>query len=526
MQVETGASGLGWRLVAASDLTYPDGKGRPISRFVQATASTLTPRPADAGATPPRDRARAVHGAWWLLAATVVIAGAIFVIALTGMRPGYDAFGWLVWGHQVLHWNLNTDGAPSWKPVALLFTLPYALAGSGQMWLWMVTAVGGALAGTVFAARIAYRLTGPSPRRPYAPLLAAAFAGFGVLGIDTYSHLVLITSSDPMIVTFCLAAIDFHLHRRRRLAFAMLVLASLGRPDAWAFTGLYAIWAWHAVPPMRVLAVLGIALIPAFWFSIPALTSKSWFTPGNLALTSISAANVIHGSKIAGVIDRFGSLYALPMQLAALFGVALAVLRRDRVTLTLAAAACLWVAIEIGLALHGWSGAARYLIEPGAVMVVLAGAAVGRVLAYAPQRPAVLRWVGPVAGVGLVAVLAVALVPTVRQRVQTARADIATARFAGTQISRLQAVIVKDGGAARILACGQPVTLVGLQSKVAWAVGLNVGNVGYRPGRSIASGLPIVVLKPHRRGWQVRPVHMRRVHAARCRRLKADSAFG
>ena len=62
------------------------------------------------------------------------------LVAVTGMRPDYDAFGWLVWGRQVLHWNLNTDGAPSWKPLTFLFTLPYALAGSTQVWLWTVTA--------------------------------------------------------------------------------------------------------------------------------------------------------------------------------------------------------------------------------------------------------------------------------------------------------------------------------------------------------------------------------------------------
>ena len=69
-------------------------------------------------------------------------------VVWTGMRPSYDAFGWLVWGHQVLHWDLNTDGAPSCKPLTFLFTLPYALAGANpQMWLWMITSTVGALAG-------------------------------------------------------------------------------------------------------------------------------------------------------------------------------------------------------------------------------------------------------------------------------------------------------------------------------------------------------------------------------------------
>ena len=46
------------------------------------------------------------------------------------MEPGYDAYGWLVWGRQTLHWNLDTNGAPSWKPLTFLFALPYAPFGA------------------------------------------------------------------------------------------------------------------------------------------------------------------------------------------------------------------------------------------------------------------------------------------------------------------------------------------------------------------------------------------------------------
>src|ERR1700683_5315977 len=72
----------------------------------------------------------------WSAAAVGVIVAAVVWVVLTRMRPTDDAYGWLVGGRQVLHWNLNTDGAPSWKPLMLLFTLPYALAGANpQMWL-------------------------------------------------------------------------------------------------------------------------------------------------------------------------------------------------------------------------------------------------------------------------------------------------------------------------------------------------------------------------------------------------------
>ena len=331
----------------------------------------------------------------------VAVISALFVV-VSDMRPSYDGFGFMVWGRQVLHWNLNTDGAPSWKPLPFLFTVPYAVAGRGQMWLWMGTAVAGAVAGSVFAARVAFRLTGPSPDRRYAPYVAGAFAGITVLGINTYMHLVLIANSDPLIVAVLLAAIDCHLGRRHKLAFTMLVLASLGRPEAWVFAGLYGAWALVKVPTpgMRVLAVAGLLLIPVFWFSIPALTSHSWFISGDLALNQ---QTVIHGNKIVGVVNRFRSLYELPMQLAMLLGVVLAVLRRDRATLLVVAAAALWLLIEIAFAYHGWSAASRYLIEPAAaVMVTVAGVGQSAGLLADTRTSRALRWLGPVAVLGLI----------------------------------------------------------------------------------------------------------------------------
>ena len=457
----------------------------------------------------------------WGAVAVAVVLGAVVWVLLTQMRPSYDAFGWLVWGHQTLAWNLNTDGAPSWKPLTFIFTLPYALAGADpQLWLWTITAAAGALAGAVFAARIAYRLTGPCPERRWAPWCAAAFAAVGVIGIDGYSQLVLIANSDPIVVTLCLAAIDAHLSNHPRLAFTMIVLAAMGRPEAWAFAGLYAAWGWRAHPSMRIITAIGLVSIPVAWFTVPALTSHSWFSAGDLALNS---ANVIHGNKIVGVLDRLGGLYELPMQLAVAFALLIAVLRRDRVWLTLAGAALLWVAIEIAFAYHGWSAVPRYLIEPAAVLIVLAAAGVGHTLAYQPKAGGLLARTAPTL---LVLALVLALAPAARSRAQTTHGELHAAHAAALALTRLQAVIASDGGAAVIKSCGQPVTLVGKQSEVAWATGLNVGNVGYRPGKSIDQGTPIILIKPHNDGWQIRPFHIPTPDTARCQKLKTNSTFG
>jgi hypothetical protein len=121
--------------------------------------------------------------------------------------------------------------------------------------------------------------------------------------------------------------------------------------------------------------------------------------------------------------------------------------------------------------------------------------------------------------------LIVVLVSPARDRVRTIRGDVEQARTDGREIDRLHDTIEKDGGADRIKACGQPVTLVGNQSAVAWETGLNVGNVGYRPGKEISKDHPIVVLKPHHGGWQVRLYNLRPERQASCASLRLDSDF-
>ena len=69
--------------------------------------------------------------------AVVVLAVSTGIVLWARTRPGFDPYGWLVWGHQAIHGALNTNAAPSWKPLPFLFTVPFALFGHYEMWLWM-----------------------------------------------------------------------------------------------------------------------------------------------------------------------------------------------------------------------------------------------------------------------------------------------------------------------------------------------------------------------------------------------------
>ncbi len=447
---------------------------------------------------------------WW----SVAVGLTLLSIAITywaRTRPGFDPYGWLVWGHQTLQASLDTNAAPSWKPLPYLFTVAYALTGHLELRLWMITATAVSLSGSVFAARIVYKLTDAPPQRRWPAITAAVFAGVAVLGIQDYTHYILSSQSDPMIVSLCLGAIDCHLHDRPRAAFGLLLLASLGRPETWAFLGLYSIWSWRRLPAMRWLLVTGWVLLAALWFGIPAITSRTPFVSASNALDS---GRRLTSNQVFGTIGRFLAVNELPVELAALIGVGLAFLRRDRVTLTLAAAIVLWVLIEIAFALHGWPGLARYMFEAGGVLVVLAGVGVGRLLTDSPRWSSVPSW----AGAALVAVLVASLVPAAISHAGVERSDLHEQRARTAEIGRLGYVVDQLGGAARIRGCGEPLTRLQYQTMLAYTIGENVNRVGFKYRQSIAHGNPIILFTPHPTGigWTVKAYHQT---APACRSL-------
>ncbi|HLJ02864.1 MAG TPA: hypothetical protein VKT31_05455 [Solirubrobacteraceae bacterium] len=433
-----------------------------------------------------------------IAAGLVVLSTAIVLWART--RPGFDPFGWMVWGRQTVSGSLNTNAAPSWKPLPYLFTLPYAVFGHYQLWLWMITVVAVSLGGVVFAARIAYRLTSAPPERRWAAWVAGAFAGAALLGVRDYPHYILSAQSDPMIVALCLGAIDAHLSGRRRLAFACGCLAALGRPEVWPFLALYVVWGWRGGWLSPRLVGGGVAAVALLWFGIPALTSRSPFVAANNAMGS---GRRLRSDRVLGTIDRFLDMHETALELAALLSLALAVLRRDRATLVLAAGAVAWVLVEVAFALHGWPGLTRYMFEAGAVMIVLAGVAVGRLLADPPR----VASLAGAAGLVVAAAVIVGLLPAAVSRSRGELRDLRAQRVRTALINSLPGTISRAGGASRLLACGEPLTLLEYQTTLAWYMHINVVKIGWKVAPAVASGRPIVIIWPHRHGWTVQALH-------------------
>lgn len=453
----------------------------------------------------------------------VVSAGVALVLA--GTRPGYDPYGWLVWGYQTVHLSLDLGGAPSWKPLPFLFTVPYALAGNSGVWLWMITAVSISLAGCVFAGRIAYRVvrgqtpagTSSAPAIAWAPVVASIVAAVAVLEIQDYVHYILSGQSDPMIATFCLAAIDLHLCRRYRWALALVVLGALGRPEMWPFLGIYTIWAWFRVPGMRLMAVAGVAGVAMLWFGVPWITNGRPNVAGQLAMNT---RQVLHRGQVAGTVRLFTGLQYLPVWLAALAGVLIRVRRGGGgVVLTLTGFVALWVLVEIGLALKSFPVLPRFMFESAAVAAVLAGIGIGSLICELPSRWRPLpSW----SGIAVAAVLAAVLVPEGVARINAEHPDLQDQRHRSTQIRLLGATINGLGGYRTIRACGEPVTYVAYASALAWLTHLNVGHVGYKPARERRRRYPTVIFLPvSEGGWKVQPLHTRRIDRFSCARLHA-----
>jgi hypothetical protein len=392
--------------------------------------------------------------------------------------------------------------------------VPFGLFGHYQVWLWMITSLAVSLSGAVFAGRIAYRLTGADPEHRYGAYAAAAFAGLGLLAISDYWHYMLSSQSDPMIVALCLGAIDCHLNGRYRWAFVLGALAALGRPEVWLFLGLYSIWAWRAIPSMRWLIVTGIVVMLLLWFGIPALTSR---TPFVAASNAMGSGRRLQSNRVFGTIGRFLGVTPVVVELAALLSLAIAVLRRDRVTLALAVGACAWVVIEIAFSLHGWPGLARYMFEPAGVAIALAGVGVGRLLADLPGISP-MRWRVPAwAAIALGVVLAAGLVPSLVSRARAEHRDIRSQRARTTEIGKLSGVVARLGGPPRLQRCGEPLTRLEYQTILAWTLHDNVSTVGYKYGPAIASDHPIVLFTPlSHGGWKVQALHQR---LASCRSL-------
>ena len=372
--------------------------------------------------------------------------------------PTTDPWGWIVWGREVAALRLDTSGggAPSWKPLPVLFTAPLSVLGQAAPELWLLLARAGGLLALALAYRTAARLAGVG-----AGVLAAALLLLSAGWLRGHLHGYL----EPTLVAVLLGAVELHAARRGRAVVGLLFLAGLIRPEAWPVLGIYGLWRLRVAPAERKLVAGVLLATPLLWFG-----GDLW-----------GSGDALHGGeKASAIADRTGAsgleLLALAVNKLELMVIGLALVggwwagrRGDRLGVALAAGSLAWAALLVALVAVGYPASPRFAAPPLAGACVLGGAGAG------------FLWRGVATGSALrVAVLAggAAIAATlVVSRIDASLASVeAASDRAELQLDLRDAI--DRVGSSRVLACGTPV----LDGQVGW----NEGALAWELGLSLS----------------------------------------
>jgi hypothetical protein len=468
-----------------------------------STAQVTAPTSADARASPVAP-AGTGSTSWRVYLALAVGSLALGCVSLLyPSTPSYDPWGWLLWGREIIHLDLNTVGANSFKPFPLLFTVPFALFGKAQPDLWLAVARAGAIFAVAMVFKLAARLTiqfgaGTAGRQGlgrlagYAPaVLAGAVAALSLLISSQYIRDAALGYSECLGAGLVLLAVDRHLDDKPRQAFIIGFFPALDRPEIWAFWGLYGLYLWRCDPRARKLIVALFAAVPVLWFLPEYWGSGHFFRGVNRALHPRSNAatftkcpfctemkSALHLSLsrvrvVAGVL-AVGAAIAVGRALRGRAGGLGSELREQArrpaaVVLVLAVMAIVWFVEISTMTQMGFSGNQRYLIIGGALVVVLGG--VGWGLAAWKLGELLGRLIRPAPGGAVASLAATAvflLVPSwAGSGFSIGKLDHAL-RYQGELRKDLSSILKRAGGAKKVLACGTVESEKFQKQMVAW----------------------------------------------------------
>ncbi|HEX6023329.1 MAG TPA: hypothetical protein VFZ00_15135, partial [Solirubrobacter sp.] len=398
-----------------------------MASFAPVLERLVPPPPADVDTPLPKPTP-------WKLMLLCCFALAALSLTLPSV-PTYDPWAWLIWGREIAHLDLVTTTGPSWKPLPVLFTIPFSLAGDdGAPLLWIVVARAGGILAYFMAYRLGKRLAGP---------IAGLIAVVSLFLADEFIRNFARGNSEGMLVALSLWAIERHLDGRRRDAFLLGVAAALLRPEVWPFIalyGLYLIWLDRRVKTVALVLGSGLALV-ILWFVPEYFGSGDFLRAANRARQPNPDSAAFAEFPFLEVFNRSASVLTAPVYVGGAIAVAFALKDRSKKIALMMAAVSTVLMISVGLMTQaGFAGNLRYIALPAAFVCVLAGAG----WVWLVKR--VGRRFGTAAAVALSVVVAAAWAPfaisDVRELDQAAYRISEEADLYGT----LPAAIEKAGG--------------------------------------------------------------------------------
>ncbi len=105
------------------------------------------------------------------------------------------------------------------------------------------------------------------------------------------------------------------------------------------------------------------------------------------------------------------------------------------------------------------------------------------------------------------------LIPAALSHAGVEHKDLREQRKRTAEINDLTTAIDQLGGAARLRACGEPLTRLEYQTTLAWTLHINVNRVGFKYSQAIAHGNPIVLFTLAGIGWLIQADHQVRRRA-------------
>ena len=449
---------------------------------------------------------RGARRLWPALVACLVLSALTLLLPAT---PTYDPWAWILWGREIIQLDLVTEGGPSWKPLPVLFTIPFALFGDDVaplLWLWIARA--GGLLSLVMAYRLGRRLSGGGVHGAIAGFMGAAF----LATTYNYARDAALGNSEPLLAALALWAFERHLDGRRDHALYLGFAAALLRPEVWPFLGLYGLWLLFREPELRLrVAAVGV-LIPLLWFGPELWGSGDALRASTRANDPNPQSAAFAENPGLEVAYRFHTRTIWPIEASALLALVVAGLAYNRrraqgQVLFLFAAGVAWLVLVAVMTQFGYAGNQRYLIVTTASLCAIGGVGVGRI--FEGLRAVATRLVGDRPKLGLAAASAafllgsLALIPAIRDKVDNTERVVDKLGYEARLWEDLPPAIERAGGHDRLLRCGRMYTGPFQTQMVAYVMGVHGldvadANLGTRaPGVAFRTNtIPSAALTP------------------------------